>query len=129
MTVVVVDNDGGGIFHFLAQHEELEAETFETVFGTPHGQDLAAVAGGFGLDVEVVTTRGGLTAALAGAVTRGGVKVVIVRSDRIRNLELHRRIQEIVTGALHRLEPSPSGSTGLEWGSWRPLVTKATMQP
>ena len=45
--VVVVNNDGGGIFSFLpiAEHTEL----FEPWFGTPHGYSFEAAAGMFGL--------------------------------------------------------------------------------
>ena len=40
LTIVVVDNDGGGIFSFLPQATELDAERFEPLFGTPHDVDL-----------------------------------------------------------------------------------------
>src|SRR4029077_7968656 len=45
-TLVVVNNDGGGIFSFLpaARHD-----SFETYFGTPHGLDFAAVASMYGV--------------------------------------------------------------------------------
>ena len=44
LTVVVVDNDGGGIFSFLPQAAALPKGQFERYWGTPHGADLAAIA-------------------------------------------------------------------------------------
>lgn len=51
LTVVVVDNNGGGIFSTLPQRG---VDHFEEVFGTPHNRDLAAIAGGFGVHVTRV---------------------------------------------------------------------------
>ena len=48
MRVVVINNDGGGIFEFLPQAELLERSEFEALFGTPSGiepERLAAVHG------------------------------------------------------------------------------------
>jgi 2-succinyl-5-enolpyruvyl-6-hydroxy-3-cyclohexene-1-carboxylate synthase len=56
LRIVVIDNDGGGIFSFLPQASALPGDRFERLFGTPHGVDVAAVATGFGVDVEVVRT-------------------------------------------------------------------------
>lgn len=103
LTIVVIDNDGGGIFGFLAQADAIDEEVFETVFGTPHGHDLVGIARSFGLFAEGVSSRAGLKAALAGATARGGVRVVVVRSDRRVNVEVHRRIQEEVTLELAHL--------------------------
>ena len=47
LTVVVVDNDGGGIFSFLPQAKQ-PAERFERLWGTPHGTDLLALARAYG---------------------------------------------------------------------------------
>src|SRR5262249_37345460 len=49
LTIVVVDNDGGGIFSFLPQATALSAERFEQLFGTPHGVDLTALAAVHGI--------------------------------------------------------------------------------
>ena len=51
LTIIVVDNDGGGIFSTLPQRG---VEGFETIFGTPHGRDIAKIVQGFGVSVEEV---------------------------------------------------------------------------
>ena len=51
LTIVVVDNDGGGIFSTLPQRG---VDGFETLFGTPHGKDIAKIVAGFGVSVEEV---------------------------------------------------------------------------
>jgi 2-succinyl-5-enolpyruvyl-6-hydroxy-3-cyclohexene-1-carboxylate synthase len=53
LTVVVVDNNGGGIFSTLPQRG---IDHFEEVFGTPHNRDLTAIASGFGVHVTRVAT-------------------------------------------------------------------------
>ena len=42
--IVVIDNGGGGIFHFLPQEEALASDEFEALLGTPRGLDVAAAA-------------------------------------------------------------------------------------
>lgn len=91
LTVVVVDNDGGGIFHFLPQAEVLDGSTFEEAFGTPHGHDLVAITRSFGIETAIATSREALRNALADA-TAGGVRFVFVRTDRRANVEVHRSI-------------------------------------
>jgi 2-succinyl-5-enolpyruvyl-6-hydroxy-3-cyclohexene-1-carboxylate synthase len=54
LLVVVVDNDGGGIFSFLPQASEVDAERFEQLYGTPHGLDLVAVARAHGVPAEAL---------------------------------------------------------------------------
>ncbi len=105
LVIVVVDNDGGGIFSFLPQRGFLDDERFEKLFGTPHGVDLEALARAHAVPGESVTTRTGLQAALAGALTRGGPRVVVVRTDRGSNVEMHREIHAAVAAACDR-EPA-----------------------
>ena len=99
LVIVVVDNDGGGIFSFLPQRSQLSDATFEQLFGTPHGTDLVALAAAHGPDAERVTSRTGLQAAIAGAITRGGVRVVVAASDRDANVAVHHEINESVARA------------------------------
>ncbi len=100
LVVVVVDNDGGGIFSFLPQRGALDPEAFERLFGTPHGTDLVALAQAHGLPAERVRSRAGLQAALSGARARGGVRVVVVDSDRDHNVAVHARLVEAVAASL-----------------------------
>jgi 2-succinyl-5-enolpyruvyl-6-hydroxy-3-cyclohexene-1-carboxylate synthase len=105
LVVVVVDNDGGGIFHFLPQRTRVAPERFEALFGTPHGTDLVALCRAHGVPAERVATRSGLRAALAGATTRGGIRVVVAASDREANVALHAELHAAVTDVL----ADPSG--------------------
>ena len=88
LTIVVVDNDGGGIFSFLPQATELPADTFERLFGTPHGVDLAALAAVHGIP-QVATVGEG-----------AGVRMVRVRTDRAENVRAHDAINRAVVDAL-----------------------------
>ncbi|MEY3705264.1 MAG: hypothetical protein RLY29_636 [Actinomycetota bacterium] len=61
LTIIVIDNDGGGIFSTLPQRG---VPGFERIFGTPHGMDISAIAAGFGISTEIVTTAKELHIAL-----------------------------------------------------------------
>ena len=94
LTIVVVDNDGGGIFSFLAQREHSEAGEFERLFGTPQRVDLVAVARAYGVDAERVDHAAGFRRALADATTTGrGVRVIVVPVlDRDADVAHHREL-------------------------------------
>jgi 2-succinyl-5-enolpyruvyl-6-hydroxy-3-cyclohexene-1-carboxylate synthase len=100
LTVVVVDNDGGGIFSFLPQATALAADRFEALFGTPHGLDLVALAAAFGADARHVDPGEDVGAAVAGAVTAGGLRVLVVRTNRTANVAAHRRLDDAVAAAV-----------------------------
>lgn len=77
ITMVVINNDGGGIFHLLPQAELPE---FEELFGTPHGLDFEAAAAMF----DVPYTRPTTAAELAAIVERppNGPRLVELRFER-----------------------------------------------
>lgn len=103
LVVVVVNNDGGGIFSLLPQAEF--AATFERLFGTPHGTDLAALVGAHGWGHRLVAAAADLVDALDEARATGGRQVVEVRTHRGENAALHRRIlAEVATALGHRDE-------------------------
>jgi 2-succinyl-5-enolpyruvyl-6-hydroxy-3-cyclohexene-1-carboxylate synthase len=90
VTVVVLNNDGGGIFSFLpvARHEEF----FEPYFGTPQGVGFKNAASMFGLGYEKPGTREEFVEAYRGACGRSGPSLIEVGTDRGENVEVHRRI-------------------------------------
>ncbi len=94
LTILVVDNDGGGIFSFLPQRSLLEPNRFEQLFGTPHGTDLVALAAAHGIEaVDVVTVN-------PTVLTPHGVRVLRVATDRDANTELHAAINAAVGQAV-----------------------------
>lgn len=102
LAVVVIDNDGGGIFSFLPQAEAVDTARFEQLYGTPHGLDLAALATAYGTTARRVEAEADLRPALEAAWREGGVHVLVVRTDRAENLDLHRRLNAAVAAALAR---------------------------
>jgi 2-succinyl-5-enolpyruvyl-6-hydroxy-3-cyclohexene-1-carboxylate synthase len=83
LTIVIVNDDGGSIFASLEQGDPSYAGSFERLFGTPHGVDLAALCAATGTAHRRVVSRAELTEALATPTT--GVEVVeavVGRDDR-----------------------------------------------
>jgi 2-succinyl-5-enolpyruvyl-6-hydroxy-3-cyclohexene-1-carboxylate synthase len=98
LTVVVLNNDGGGIFHFLPVAGEGDA--FEEHVATPHGLDLGVAAGLYRCDHELVETPRELETALEKAVGADRTTLLEVRTDRVENVALHRRVWEAVERAV-----------------------------
>ena len=93
--VIVIDNDGGGIFEFLPQAELLERAEFEALFGTPSGvkpKDLAQV---HGLEHRSVERLDAIQDAAA-----AGTGMIEIRTGRRRNVEIHQRISSRVADEL-----------------------------
>ncbi len=93
LTVVVVNNDGGGIFSFLPY---AGMDKFEKLFGTPHGVDFAHMAAASGWNYQLIASAD----ELPGALKEGGARLVEVRTDRGASTVLHRRVREALTAAV-----------------------------
>jgi 2-succinyl-5-enolpyruvyl-6-hydroxy-3-cyclohexene-1-carboxylate synthase len=97
-TIVVLNNDGGGIFPFLPQAQH--PSHFEMLFGTPHGLDFEPVAELYGAQYEHVDDSASLRRAVATGIARGGLNIVEMRTERARNVELHREAWAQVAAGL-----------------------------
>lgn len=97
LTIVVLNDDGGGIFSLLEQGAPEHSASFERVFGTPHGADLAALCAGYRVPHVVAETLPEFRAALR---PEPGLRVVEVRVDRTRHRELHARLRAAVAAAV-----------------------------
>jgi 2-succinyl-5-enolpyruvyl-6-hydroxy-3-cyclohexene-1-carboxylate synthase len=96
LVILVLDDDGGGIFSFLPIAEQGESVGFERLFGTPHGLDLARVAALFELDYARVTSTRELDEALSAGLRRGGISLVHVPLDREQDQARFRKLLERV---------------------------------
>jgi 2-succinyl-5-enolpyruvyl-6-hydroxy-3-cyclohexene-1-carboxylate synthase len=94
LTLVVVNNAGGGIFSLLPQ--AAFAEPFERVFGTPHQVDIASVAAAHGVPYARLEAMDGLSKVMAGE----GLRIVEVRTERGANAALHARMREAAHAAV-----------------------------
>jgi 2-succinyl-5-enolpyruvyl-6-hydroxy-3-cyclohexene-1-carboxylate synthase len=101
LTIVVNNDDGGGIFGQLEPGEAEFAGPFERLFGTSHGVDLAALCAATGTAHRLATSTTALAEALQPG-SLGGIGVVEVRTDRSLRRDLDRRMREAVADALSR---------------------------
>ena len=97
LCLVVVDNDGGGIFGLLEPGEDVHAEVFERVFATATGADVSAWCAGVGVEYCSPTSRAELSEALRPAP---GLRVVHVRTDRTLNRALHAELRACASAAI-----------------------------
>ncbi len=97
-TVVVCDNNGGGVFNFLPQAQH--PDVFEEIFATPLGLDFAQIARLYGLVYSPVTDRSGLEPAISDAIEKATPTMVVVRFKRDDSVSGHRLCWEAAAAAL-----------------------------
>ncbi len=98
LTIVLLNNDGGGIFHFLPVSGQ--ADAFEEHVATPHGISFAGAASTYGCDYVRPHTLADLRAAVEASLAGAGTTIIEVRTDRVENLALHRRAADAALAAL-----------------------------
>lgn len=95
INIIVINNNGGGIFSFLpqAQHEE----SFEQLFGTPLNLDFYYVVKMYGGKYVKVIDWDHYDDAIGKAVKHDGLSVIEIQTDRDENLQEHRHLWENVS--------------------------------
>ena len=107
-TIVLLHNDGGGIFSFLPQAEAVAS--FEELFGTPHGLDFRHAARLYGLDYCEPEDGQALRTAFEKAFHNPGVSLIAVHTNRDANVRLHRDIWQAVSQRIRAAAPSEPSS-------------------
>jgi len=101
-TIIVINNNGGGIFSFLPQ--AACDDVFERYFAMPHGLTFRAAAGLYGSEYCLAGDWPTFAGAVKESLTRAGTTIIEVPSDRERNVRLHRQIREAVTTTIRQCE-------------------------
>ncbi len=94
---VLIDNDGGGIFHMLPVREH--EPYFTPYFATPHGLDFSHAARLHGIPLDDVPPAD-VGDALSRALADGATRILRVRTDREQNRIRHRAVADAVTRAV-----------------------------
>ncbi|WGW10945.1 2-succinyl-5-enolpyruvyl-6-hydroxy-3-cyclohexene-1-carboxylic-acid synthase [Saxibacter everestensis] len=94
LQVVVVNDDGGGIFATLEHGEQRFAGVFERIFGTPHGRNFEEIAAGYGWDYARATTREELDRVLD--APRKGRSIIEVAVHRDSHRDFAARVRDAV---------------------------------
>lgn len=100
LRVVVVNNDGGGIFSFLpqARSDVIDAGIYERHWGTPHGLSLRRIAKSMGLAATRIDTLDDYAASLREPIA--GPSLIELPTDRTDNVAHHESIREAVSAAI-----------------------------
>jgi 2-succinyl-5-enolpyruvyl-6-hydroxy-3-cyclohexene-1-carboxylate synthase len=92
--LVVINNDGGGIFSFLPIAKS--TDLFDTYFGTPHGLDFANAAAMFELDYYHPQHQDEFIENYTKALANGRSAIIEVTTDRSKNWQLHQDLQAYI---------------------------------
>jgi len=99
LTIVLINNDGGGIFSFLPQ--AAYPEHFEQLFGTPTGLDFRLAVQMYGGEYQKVENWEQFRKGVRRGLDSGGLHVIEVPTERASNVKMHRQLWEVVGKALN----------------------------
>lgn len=98
VTIIVIDNNGGGIFSFLPQAEV--SEHFEKLFGTPTDLEFGKTVEMYGGSFYSVENGTDFRREVKRSIKSDGLGVIEVKTDRVQNTEWHRAIWKRVSEAV-----------------------------
>jgi 2-succinyl-5-enolpyruvyl-6-hydroxy-3-cyclohexene-1-carboxylate synthase len=99
ITIIVINNNGGGIFSFLPQAKENE-ETFEALFGTPLDINVEAIAQVYNGKYRKATDKNTFEKALSDFKDQKGLKIIEAVTARKENVEIHNHLWQRVNKAV-----------------------------
>ncbi len=97
-TIILLNNDGGGIFSFLPQ--TAFPDNFEQLFGTPHGLDFRPTAELYGAKYSKVENWPDFRHNFSQSINSEGLKIIEVPTQRERNVTLHRLFWPAIAEAI-----------------------------
>jgi 2-succinyl-5-enolpyruvyl-6-hydroxy-3-cyclohexene-1-carboxylate synthase len=101
LTIVVSNDDGGGIFEYLPAARTLPRPVFEQMFAVPHGLDLCGLARGLGWQAARVESAAVFSQRLTQALA-GGRHLIEVPVDRAANTAFHATVNGAVSARLRQ---------------------------
>ncbi len=102
LTIILINNDGGGIFSFLPQ--AAYPEHFEQLFGTPTGLDFSLVVEMYGGRFQRVDSWELFHKAVNQGLHTGGLHVIEIPAERTSNVKMHRQLWEVVNEAIGKCQ-------------------------
>jgi 2-succinyl-5-enolpyruvyl-6-hydroxy-3-cyclohexene-1-carboxylate synthase len=99
LTIILINNDGGGIFSFLPQ--AAYPEHFDQLFGTPTGLDFRLAAQMYGGQFQKVDSWEQFRKAVSRGLNTGGLHVIEVPTQRASNVKMHRQLWEVIGKTLN----------------------------
>jgi len=101
LTIIIMNNDGGGIFSYLPQ--ATSAEHFEELFGTPTGLKFGHIADMYDAQYAAVQTKEEFLKELLLPKIKN-VRIIEVETDRSKNVKAHRQLWQQITERLDQNE-------------------------
>lgn len=99
LTIVVMNNDGGGIFSYLPQSSE--EQYFEKLFGTPTGLSFDSIAHMYEAEYFLIESKEAFLTALK-TPKQTDIRIIEVKTNRQENVRVHRQLWKSISEELEQ---------------------------